>query len=87
MFFLGQIEEAYRHNDTAKYYYQRAIAFSEAIKDYEAGYYIFSLLKLGRLYQKEGNKRKARFYYEKVKKRTKRKHSAHEMAREYLKEL
>ena len=86
-FFLAQIKESYNQLDEAKHYYQRAIDFAEKGKDLKAGYYLFSMVKLGRLYQKEKNKKKAKYYYKLVKKRAKRKHSAYSLARKYMKEL
>ncbi len=53
----------------------------------DKGYYIYSLVHLARIAEKEGNKASAKNYYTKVKKVTNRKHAANEEAREHLKKL
>ena len=84
-FFLGQAHEAYGQIDLAKKYYQRAVDFGQESEAYETGYFLYSLLNLGELAEKEGNKKEARKYWKRVKKYAKRKHSAHKKAREMLK--
>jgi tetratricopeptide (TPR) repeat protein len=84
-FFLGQIYETYRMRPEAKQFYKRALSFGEETEAYETGYYLYSLLALARIADEEGDKKAAWDYYEKIKKYSKRKHPAHDRAREYLK--
>lgn len=84
-FFLGQIYDAYKQPGLAKLYYERAVAFGEEIEAQETGYYIYSLLYLGIMADKEKDKNAADKYFKLVKKYAKRDHPAHKKAREYLK--
>lgn len=86
-FFLGQINESRKNFDQAKKYYNRAIEFAKEIDATESGYYHFSLLSLGDIARKEGDKKQARAYYRLVKKEAKRGDTAHKRARERLKKL
>ena len=83
-FFLGQIYEAYRDLDNAKKYYRRAVAFGEEIEATESGYFLYSLLNLAEIAEKEGDKKEAEEIYKQVKRYAKRSHPAHERARELL---
>lgn len=84
-FFLGQMYEGRKELDSAKYYYGRAVEFGEENEAYETGYYLYSLLGLGRIADKEGNRSDAKDYFKKIKGYAKRKNPAHKAAREYLK--
>lgn len=86
-FFLGQIYESRKEYEEAKKYYLRAKEFSEEIDATDSGYYLYSLLSLGEIYQKEGNEKEAKKYFKLVKKQAKRSDSAHEKARERLREF
>ncbi len=86
-FFLGHISEIKHQYEDAKKYFKLAMEFGEAIDATDKGYYIFSVLHLGRIAQKEGEVDIARTYFRDVKKLTKRKHSANIEARERLQEL
>ncbi len=86
-FFLGQINETRRNYDSAIYYYEKAIEFSEAIDATETGFYHYSMLSLGKIYSDKGEKEKARYYLKKVRKNAKRKDSAHKRARDIMKDL
>ncbi len=86
-FFLGQIHESRHNNDVSKSYYQRAVDFSESINALESGYYHYSLLALGKIHAKEGDRRKAKDYFNLVKKLAKRNSRAHRRAREALKDI
>lgn len=86
-FFLGQINESRKKYDDAAYYYERAVTFAREIDATESGYYHYSLLSLGDIARKKGDKRKAREYYKLVKKEAKRSDKAHERARRSLKNL
>lgn len=84
-FFLGQIYTAYREAELAKTYYSKGINFGEELEAYETGYFLYSLLGIAKLYDQENNTPMAKMYFEQIRKYAKRKHPAHEQAREYLK--
>jgi len=86
-FFLGQIYESRREYVMAKFYYQRAVDFGEENESTESGYYLYSLISLGDIAKKEGDKKEAKKYYKLVKKYGKRSQSAHKRAREKLRDL
>lgn len=84
-FYLGQIYEMNRDYEKAKKYYSMAIGFGEEIEAHESGYYLYSLLGMAKIADKEKDKSTAKKYFNLVKKHAKRKHPAHKAAREYLK--
>ena len=84
-FFLGQIHEARNNKVQAMEYYSKAISFGEESESQESGYYIYSLLNLGKIQAGLGNKKEAKNYFAQVRKFAKRKHPAHKEAREFLK--
>ncbi len=84
-FFLGQMYEGKHEYDSAKNYYQRAIKFGEEIEAYETGYFLYSLLGLGRIADKQGEKKASKIYLKQIKKYAKRKNPAHKAARDYIK--
>lgn len=84
-FFLGQMYEGRKELDSAKYYYSRAVEFGEENEAFETGYYLYSLLGLGRIADKEGDRSEAKTYFKKIKGYAKRKNPAHKAAREYMK--
>jgi len=83
-FFLGQIYQAFKLKEMSKHYYQRAVTFGEEIKAYESGYYLHSLINLAQYAKDEGDIPLAKKYIKTVKKRAKRKSSAHKRAREFF---
>lgn len=85
-FFLGHIYQARNDKPKAIEYYKRAISFGEETESQESGYYIYSLLNLGKIHTGIGNKREAKDYFGQVRKHAKRKHPAHKEARDFLKE-
>ncbi len=84
-FFAGQYHERMGEISEAKQYYKRAVSFGEEIEAEESGYYLYSLLGLGKIALKENNKREAKQYFNTIKKYAKRKHPAHEEARNFIK--
>lgn len=86
-FFLGQINQAFGKIEESKYYYNRAVTFSEEIEAYESGYYHHSLLNLGRIAVKEGDNEKAKNYFKLVKRHAKRKSSAYQRSKEEIKQM
>ena len=83
-FFLGQIYQAFKLKEMSKHYYQRAVTFGEEIKAYESGYYLHSLINLAQYAKDEDDIPLAKKYIKTVKKRAKRKSSAHKRAREFF---
>ncbi len=86
-YFLGSIMEGNKDDQEAKKYYKLTVKFGEEIEAYETGYFLYSLIGLARIAEREGNKKEAKEYLKQVKKYAKRKHPAHKQAREYLKEI
>jgi hypothetical protein len=86
-FFLGQFYEAQRRLDDAKKYYTLAVRYAEEIGATESGYYLFSLIALGEINEKQGNKAEAKRYFQEVKKKSNRKDEAYKDAKRRLKNL
>lgn len=86
-FYLGQIYEMRRQLQDAKLYYQQCLKFSEQNKAYKSGYYIYSLIALGEISEKLGDKAAAKNYFNEVKKRSDRKDEAYKDAKKRLKKL
>lgn len=86
-FFLGQIYEARKKLDEAKIYYNQCIKFAEEIEATDSGYYLYSLIALGEISEKQGDKKAAKKYFELAKKRSNRKDEAFKDAKRRLKKL
>lgn len=86
-FFLGQLYENQRRLDDAKKYYELAVKFAEQVGATESGYYLFSLIALGEINQKQGNKAEAMRYFKEVKKKSGRKDEAYKDAKKRLKNM
>ena len=84
-FYLG--EYFYRIGNTieAKRYYSKTATLGEESESQESGYYLFSLISLGKIATAEKNKVLARTYFNQVKRYAKRKHPAHQEARDFIK--
>ena len=86
-FFLGQLNGGRRNLDEAKKYYLLAVKYAEEVGATESGYYLFSLIELGEINEKQGNKVEAKKYFTDVKKKAGRKNEAFKDAKRRLKEL
>jgi hypothetical protein len=86
-FFLGQINEARKKLDEAKAYYKQCMKFAEQIKATESGYYMYSMIALGEIAQKQGDKAEAKRWFNLVKKKAGRKDEAYKDAKRRLKGL
>lgn len=86
-FFLGQLGEARRRPDDAKKYYLQTVRFAEESGATETGYYLYSLIALGEIANKQGDKVLARKYFEDAKKKAGRKDEAFKDAKRRLKNL
>ncbi len=86
-FFLGQINEARGSLDEAKRYYKLCIQYAEEIQATESGYYLYSMIALGEIAQKQGDKATAKKYFTEVKKKSKRKDEAFKDAKRRMKKM
>ncbi len=86
-FFLGQLGESRRQLPDAKKYYEKAVQFAEQSGATESGYYLYSLIALGEIAEKQGDKAAASRYFKDVKKKAGRKEEAFKDAKRRLKEL
>jgi predicted Zn-dependent protease len=86
-FFLGQIFEARKKPEDSKKYYKLCMKYAEEGKAIESGYYLYSMIALGEIAQKEGNKAEAKKYFKEVKKRAGRKDEAFKDAKRRLKKI
>jgi hypothetical protein len=86
-FFLGQMYDFQRKWDEAKKYYELSAKYAEQIDATESGYYLYSLIALGEINERQGNKAEAKRYFGMVKKKAKRKDEAYKDAKRRLKKL
>jgi TolA-binding protein len=86
-FFLGQINEARKKLDEAKSNYLLCIKFAEDIGATDTGYYLYSLIALGEIAEKQGNKAEAKKYFRLVKDKADRKDEAFKDAKKRLRKL
>jgi tetratricopeptide (TPR) repeat protein len=86
-FFLGQIYESKKNTEEAQKYYQMCVKFAEEIGATESGYYLYSLISLGEIAQKQGRKAEAKKYFRKVKDNADRSEEAFKDAKKKLKKL
>ncbi|HTE33320.1 MAG TPA: tetratricopeptide repeat protein [Chryseolinea sp.] len=86
-FFLGQIYEAQKNYEEAKRYYQLGMKYAEQIEATESGYYLFSMIALGEIAEKQGNKAEARRWFKEVTKKAGRKDEAFKDAKRRLKRM
>lgn len=66
-YFLGKIYRSRHQNDLAKKYFSLAVEFADKIKAY-TGYYLYSLQNLAEIAKEEGDSKKAKEYYELIRK-------------------
>ncbi len=86
-FFLGQIYDARRKYDEAKMYYEMCMKYAEKIDATESGYYLYSMIALGEIAEKQGDKDEARKRFKEVKKKAGRKDEAFKDAKRRLKKM
>lgn len=86
-FFLGQTYERRQQQDEAKKYYEMVVKYAVEIDATDSGYYLFSLIALGEISQKHGDKETAKRYFTEVKKKSNRKNEAWKDAKKRLKAL
>jgi hypothetical protein len=83
-FYVAQYHDRTNSKQDAKKYYLQTLSYGEESESQESGYYLYSLISLGKLANEENNKKLAKDYFNKVKKYAKRKHPAHKEARDYI---
>ncbi|MFN6089427.1 MAG: tetratricopeptide repeat protein [Cyclobacteriaceae bacterium] len=86
-FFLGQMYDFQRKDELAKKYYLLSIKYAEEIGAIDSGYSLYSLIALGEINQRQGNKAEAKRYFTLVKKKAGRKDEAFKDAKRRLKGL
>lgn len=86
-FFLGQIYEVRKNLEEAKKYYQLCIKYAEQTESLESGYYLYSIIALGEIAQKQGDNALAKKYFTEAKKKSNKKDEAFKDAKKRLKQL
>ena len=86
-FFLGQMNDFRRKWEEAKKYYLLSVKYSEQVGATDTGYYLYSLISLGEIYQKQGDKVTAKKYFKQVKKKADRKDEAYKDAKQRLQKM
>jgi len=86
-FFLGQIYEARQKLDEAKKYYLVCMKYAEQIGSTDSGYYLFSMIALGEIAGRQGNRAEARRWFKEVKDKADRKDEAFKDAKRRLKRM
>jgi tetratricopeptide (TPR) repeat protein len=86
-FFLGQIYEARKKLEESKAYYKLCMKYAEQIGATDTGYYLYSMIALGEIAEKQGNRAEAKKYFKDVKKKAGRKDEAFKDAKRRLKGL
>ncbi len=86
-FYLGQLYGAQNKIEESKKYYLIAVKYAEEIEATESGYYLYSLIELGEISQKQGKKAEAKKYFKAVKDKAGRKEEAFKDAKRRLKNL
>jgi len=86
-FFLGQIYDARKKMDEAKKYYELGMRYAEQVDATESGYYLYSIIALGEIAEKQGNKAEAKRLFKEAKKKAGRKDEAFKSAKRRLKNL
>jgi hypothetical protein len=84
-FFVAEYHNRVGNRAEAKKYFLKTVAYGEESESQESGYYLHSLIQLGKIETAAKNKVQAKKYFDRVKKYAKRKHPAHKEARDFIK--
>jgi tetratricopeptide (TPR) repeat protein len=84
-FYLGEYYYRIGNRIEAKRYYSKTVTIGEESETQESGYYLYALISLGKIATAEKNKALAKTYFNQVKRYAKRKHPAHQEARDFIK--
>lgn len=86
-FFLGHIYEMRNDYEKSKTYFNLGLEYGKLANATDMGYYIFSVLHLGRIAMAEKNYEDATKHFKQVRSLTKNSHAANEEAKEKLAEI
>jgi tetratricopeptide (TPR) repeat protein len=86
-FFLGQIYETRKMYEESKAQYLLCVKYAETIGATDTGYYLYSLIALGEVSEKQGDKKAAKKYFKMAKDKADRKDEAFKDAKRRLKKL
>lgn len=86
-FFLGEIAKAKQDYRSAKHYYERCVIFARQTDEVQSGYYLYSLVNLGEIAEREGRKSDAKAYYTEVRKRSSRSDAVFKEARSRMRKI
>lgn len=86
-FFLGEINSHRDEPEEAEKYYKLCVKYGDEIGAQEKGYYLYSVLNLGRYAADRGDKDIAKENFRRVKKLSSKKDRTYKLAKEYLKRL
>lgn len=84
-FYVAEYYSRIGQKTEAKKFYLKTVAYGEESESQESGYYLHSLIQLGKMETEAKNKAQARKYFDQVKKYAKRTHPAHKEARDFIK--
>ncbi|MEX2513738.1 MAG: tol-pal system protein YbgF [Cyclobacteriaceae bacterium] len=83
-FFAGQYFDRMGYLKEAKELYLRTVDFGDELESQESGYYLYSLVQLGKISFSEKDREKSKKFFDAVKKNAKRNHPAHKEARTFM---
>lgn len=86
-FFLGHINQTQSNYEESIKYYKMAIDYARSVEATETGYYLYSIINIGEVYEAMDDINSAKEYYKMAKKEAPWSHSAYKEARRKLKEL
>lgn len=86
-FFLGEINAHRDEVEEAEKYYKLCVKYGDEIGAQEKGYYLYSVLNLGRYAAERGETEYAKEQFKKVKKLANKKDRTYDLAKDYLKNL
>ncbi|UXX81119.1 tol-pal system protein YbgF [Reichenbachiella carrageenanivorans] len=86
-FFLGEINAHRDEPEVAESYYKLCVKYGDEIGAQRMGYYLYSVLNLGRYAADRGDKELAKEQFKKVKKLSDKKDRTYDLAKDYLKSL
>lgn len=86
-FFLGEIYNKKRDTESAVKYYELSKKYGDQIDAQEKGYYLHSVIQLGKYAIKSGDEKQAKSYFKTAKKYSSRGSKTYKTAKNYLKEL
>lgn len=85
-FFLGYLyKNLHRDTDKARTYYKATIQFAEQSNSLKAGYYLYALSYMGKIYEEEGNLYLASVHYQKILNSKEKDSPAYKDAQEFFK--